>query len=281
VTDHQGFERAVDVWLADGSDRSPQPAVDAVLLAIKTTPQERDLRIQWRNPTMPAPMRLIAAFAIVAIGGVAVLSITGPATWLGSAPTPTLRTPAPLIWTPGAVKLDWPGPLRAETLASAGQVFAVADYVDDVGDNGAPQPWADITRVTTIRLATLELAGGLSRVPDAADSWIAYGVVIDLDGDGNPDQRIGIDNGTSDHREWITDLKTGETAVNESGIYGAFEAFGTRLETWFVDPDGIATILVKREPAGFRFYAWTSTISGGAIVATDFAPDAGWIETGR
>jgi hypothetical protein len=226
-------------------------------------------------------MRHAAVVAIVAIVGVAVLSITGQATWLGSAPTPTPRAPGRIIWTQEAVKLDWPGSLRVETAASAGNVFRVAEYVDGVGDSGAPQPWTDITRVTTFRFATLELAGGLLRVPDAANSWIAYGVVVDLDGDGHPDQRIGIDNSTSDHREWITDLRTGDTAVNQSGIYGGFEAFGTRIETWFVDPDGTATILVKRQPARFRFYAWASVISGGRIVATDFAPDVGWIEKGE
>jgi hypothetical protein len=278
VTDHRGFEHAVDDWLAEGSDWNPQPAVDAVLLAIKTTSQERDLRIPWRNATLPARMRLAAGIAIVAMVGVAVLSISRPATWVGSSPT---RAPEAFIWTPAAVELDWPGPLRAETSASAGQVFPVAEYTDGVGDSGAPEPWTDIRRVTMFRLATLELAGGPLRVPDAASSWIAYGVVLDLDGDGRADQRIGIDNSTPDHREWIADLRTGETAVNLSGVYGAFEAFGTRIESWFVDPDGTATILVKREQAMFRFYTWASTISDGRIVATDFAPDVGWIETGR
>ena len=31
------FERAVRDWLEDGSDRTPRPAIDAVLLAVKTT----------------------------------------------------------------------------------------------------------------------------------------------------------------------------------------------------------------------------------------------------
>ena len=39
MSDDRAFERAVDDWLEDGSDRTPRPAVDAVLLAIKTTPQ--------------------------------------------------------------------------------------------------------------------------------------------------------------------------------------------------------------------------------------------------
>jgi hypothetical protein len=226
-------------------------------------------------------MRLAAAFAIVAIVGVAALSIRGPAMWLGSAFTPTPRAASPIVWTPEAIELDWPGPLRVETVASAGQVFRVDDYVDGVGDSGVAQPWMDIARVTSAPIS-LELAGGLLELTDPTLSWIAYGVVVDLDDDGQPDQRIGIDNSASDHREWIADLKTGETAVNQSGSYGAFGAFGTRIETWF--PGGIASgpvLIVKREPAGFRFYAWSSVVSGDGIVATDFAPDVGWIETDR
>ena len=90
-------------------------------------------------------------------------------------------------------------------------------------------------------------------MPGPATAWIAYGVVVDLNGDGRADQRIGIDNSTSDHREWITDLATGQTAVNRGPTYGGLEAFGTRVETWYVDDDGVATLVVKRRPDGIRF----------------------------
>ncbi|HMG31520.1 MAG TPA: hypothetical protein VK585_15520, partial [Jiangellaceae bacterium] len=64
-----------------------------------------------------------------------------------------------------------------------------------------------------------------------------------------------------------------DPATTTFGDAGSLE--GVRM------PDGTATILVKRQPAGFRFYAWASVISGGRIVATDFAPDVGWIEKGE
>lgn len=155
--------------------------------------------------------------------------------------------------------------------------------MDATGDSGVPNAIVDITHVdwgpgARTRIG-LQLRGGLTTVPDPSISWIAYGVVVDLDGDGQGDQRIGIDNTTADHREWITDLATGQTAVNAGPTYGAFEGFGTRLETWFVDADGLATVVVKRTAFGFRFYAWASMIRDGVVVATDFAPDAGWIDT--
>src|SRR5262249_8946446 len=65
------FERAVRDWLGDGSDRTPRHAIDGVLFAIKTTPQQRALRIPWRFPTMNPITRLaaVAAVATVAIAG--------------------------------------------------------------------------------------------------------------------------------------------------------------------------------------------------------------------
>jgi hypothetical protein len=98
MSDDQAFEHAVDDWLADGSDRTPQPAVDAVLLAVKTTPQERDLRIPWRTSPMSLPLRLAAGIAIIAVIGFAALTVfrpgTGPGVGAGPTPTPS-ATPAP------------------------------------------------------------------------------------------------------------------------------------------------------------------------------------------
>jgi hypothetical protein len=75
----QQFERAVNDWLEDGSDRTPRRAIDGVLLAVKTTPQERDLRSPWRFPQMFAVSRAtaVAAVALVAVVGAgAYLSLT-------------------------------------------------------------------------------------------------------------------------------------------------------------------------------------------------------------
>jgi len=91
----QMFERAVRDWLEDGSDRTPPTATNAVLLAIKTTPQERGLRIPWRFPLMPAYVRYAAAVAIVAIVGVGVIAFNVRPPGIGSTtPAPTL-TAAP------------------------------------------------------------------------------------------------------------------------------------------------------------------------------------------
>jgi hypothetical protein len=86
------FERAVREWLEEGSDRTPNPAIKAVLLAVKTTPQERAPSIPRRFTILPSYLRLAASLAIVAvlgIGGLVYLNSPG----LG-APRPTTTTTA-------------------------------------------------------------------------------------------------------------------------------------------------------------------------------------------
>jgi hypothetical protein len=85
----QSFERAVGTWLESGSDRTPTAAIDAVLLAVKTTPQERDLLIPRRFITMPTFMRLAAAIAIVAVVGAGALIYANREPGVGGQPTPT------------------------------------------------------------------------------------------------------------------------------------------------------------------------------------------------
>lgn len=91
MSDHT-FERAVRDWLEDGSDRTPPHAIDAVLLAVKTTRQERDLRVPWRITPMPTFMKLAAGVAVVAIAGWLGLSMLGGPPGPAASPSPS---PAP------------------------------------------------------------------------------------------------------------------------------------------------------------------------------------------
>lgn len=98
MSDDRAFDRAMHDWLDSGSDRTPLPAVDAVLLAIRTTPQERDLRILRRTNPMSLPLRLAAGIAIIAIVGFAALTFNDGRDGVGSTPsampTPTASPPA-------------------------------------------------------------------------------------------------------------------------------------------------------------------------------------------
>jgi hypothetical protein len=89
----RSFDRAVGDWLESGSDRTPPAAIDAVLLAIKTTPQERDLRISRRFTKMPISLRLIAVAAIVVVVGAGVLASLGSNPGPGGSTAPGTPTP--------------------------------------------------------------------------------------------------------------------------------------------------------------------------------------------
>ena len=105
MSDDREFWAATTDWLEAGSDRTPPQAVDAVLLAIRTTRQERVLWSPWRTLDL-------ALFARVAIGAAAVLAVSVAAFALipqgnnpSTAPTPS-STPTP---TP-ALTVDGPRP---------------------------------------------------------------------------------------------------------------------------------------------------------------------------
>ena len=78
----------------------------------------------------------------------------------------------------------------------------------------------------------------------------------------------------------MTDLATGETAAFD----GTGSAFGLSVD---VSATGQGTIIIGLSPIGeqtpevkaIRFYAWASSIAEDGQTRTDFAPDAGWIQT--
>ena len=81
MTDDVRFERSTRDWLELGPIEAPVDVIQAALLEIDTTPQERDLRIPWRFETMPTFARaLLAAVLIVgvAVSGVLILQQTKP-----------------------------------------------------------------------------------------------------------------------------------------------------------------------------------------------------------
>jgi hypothetical protein len=69
MSDDRSLERAARSWLEDGPTRAPDRAIDAALLRIDTTAQERDIRVPWRYRSMSLSFRLIAiAIAITVVG---------------------------------------------------------------------------------------------------------------------------------------------------------------------------------------------------------------------
>ena len=115
MTDDRSLERAARSWLEDGPTQAPSRAVDAALLRIGSTPQERVLRIPWRLSTMTTTARVATAAVI------GVLVIGGAFLALGRPGQPAVGVPAPSS-TPTA------SPTTAPTTAPTPAASAAVDY---------------------------------------------------------------------------------------------------------------------------------------------------------
>ena len=78
MNDKHDFDGAVDRWLDDGSDATPPEVIDAVLLAIRSTPQERDFRFPWRTTSMKSYLQVAAVVAFSVIASTAAIITFGP-----------------------------------------------------------------------------------------------------------------------------------------------------------------------------------------------------------
>ena len=83
------FERVAAEWLDAGSDTTPPHVIDAILLAVRTTPQERDIRIPWRNLSMRNRLYAVSLIAVLAFVGIATYYAFNPRPNVGSQSTPT------------------------------------------------------------------------------------------------------------------------------------------------------------------------------------------------
>ena len=243
-------------------------------------------------------MRRQAPRALATLGVVVVLGIAacGPQP---VRPSPSLLADA-LRWSPDRARQDWPLPVRAEpagepqltTLEPAEQEptgQGLPSFSDPAGDVVAPG-WLDVTTVrvnfaadgnrgTSSRVEFDLAAGAPNPFPDPPDGWVAYGMVVDIDGDGHGDLRLGMDNAPdAEHRAWWTDLATGLTEATTGGPYGLagryyFDTFlpGER-------PGGGLMLFSADDVGEFKFYVWASLIVDGEAVATDYAPNVGWLD---
>ena len=211
----------------------------------------------------------------------------------------------PLAWTPESLKGDWPAPVRLEPAGGGSVQPMPLTYLDPTGDNGSTAfPCVDIRWVTA---DTSEVHVRLVSKPppevDPTEQWIAYGVVTDEDGDGVPDWRYGIDNMPADavekgppRRGWRTNLHTGQTEAGpglRDPLFLNGGGFQSGLPTDSADwePDatfrfgGAIETTQGSQGWGFEldmpFYTWASVIVNGRVVATDYAPDSGWLVATR
>lgn len=207
-------------------------------------------------------------------------------------PTPTERTSAAATWVP-------PEPLRP---AASRVVQHDEDTFGDALDWGDPRD-AAIAEIDIVSVAEgQDFNGGSSwrfqlaaRPPlDPAAGVIAYGIVVDGDGDHRADCQIGINNDARDNgafHVWVTNLRNHETAVQDGGPYGMPVEFAHPAERGMREyaPEmhfGFLRGLKHPAPCdpfgdSSTFYAWSSVTEAGQVVARDYAPDAAWLPIRR
>jgi len=255
-----------------------------------------------RRSARPVLLLVAALLLALAIGG-AVLVGSGLVE-LPVLPVLPDNSPPPtdLVWTEERATQDWPGALRVEPPGDAPPVDDWYTNSDPPGDVASGMAVADIVEVDARKgcwfapstCVYFEMAAEVSQPkPHPGGQWIAYGIVVDTTGDGHPDWRFGIDNafqGLDHDRMWRTDLATGSTywsvgilenpEVMDAVFPGDWGQPPPDPQVGFYPNSRTGSIFAKHLPGeqGFHFYVWASVIVDGQIVATDYAPDVGWIE---
>jgi len=99
MTDDRSLERAARSFIEAGPTQAPDRAVEAALLRIESTPQERDLRVPWRFPSMTIPARIAAVAILGALllgGALSIFGGIGRPSVVVTVPSPT-PTAAPSL----------------------------------------------------------------------------------------------------------------------------------------------------------------------------------------
>ncbi len=151
MNDKRDFDRVVDKWLDDGSDQTPQEVINAVLLAVKSSPQERDFGISWRTSPMKQFAYAVAAVAALAVGIAAFSALNSPS-GVGSGPTHAAEPSVDLgIFEPVAGRIvygDGQGIWGVDPAAPADP----ATRVQLTSEEGIPLGWSsDGTRLLIMR----------------------------------------------------------------------------------------------------------------------------------
>ncbi len=198
MTDDRSLERAARSWLESGPTQAPDRAVEAALLRIQTTPQERDLRIPWRFPKMTTPARVATAAVIgVLVVGGALFMIGRPGQTGVGGPGPTATpttTPTPIPSpTPGTPSLsEGPLPAGAHVMTPFALPGSDACFDPDGSRTAAPRPGCtDTTNDDSIRVTVTvpagweggELGVGLidSEIDHEADMLVVRGGLLLID----------------------------------------------------------------------------------------------------
>ena len=274
MNDDREFWAATTDWLEEGSDRTPPPAIDAVLLAIRTTRQERVLWSPWRNIDMTLFARVAIAAAAVVVLAVGWVNLAPDGGGGGTSPTPSPSpTPAPISSSDQALEpgryvfVDPPSGLpatlhdtfpRMSFTVPAGWTGNSATLGKDYGEAGPAGPflWAwyfdrgftdPCTDHTPVQSAEGSGAAGLISVI-ADQPGIDAGVITDV--------TVGGYAGKAVDYTVTTDPATCGNGEDGFWIWGSEDdrRFGVSLNdperVYVIDVDGTMYAFFTNEPAG-------------------------------
>lgn len=227
----------------------------------------------------------------------AAVATSPPAAATAATSEPNVTPSAPPLASPSdspAASPKWAGPVRGPSGVSSAMDSDGGDEFRSTEETGdAAPPYVDIERVRVNSASQPHWRLGLADAPPNASTLdpprtvISYGLTFETTGDDDPDYVVGISNEASragEYRVWVTDLATGETDEQDGPPYGFPVEFAhpdERMEDELAEPEMVFTFLPGSRPPGVslrtRFYAWASLEEDGAVVAWDYAPDAGWI----
>jgi hypothetical protein len=263
MTDDRTLERAARSWIEAGPSRAPDHVVEAALLSIQTTPQERGLRASWRFTEMSRSLRVIAgAAAVVVVAALALTNLSdrfGP-TGGGQGPSSSPSTMSPTSIPASSPAALQDGPLTAGTYAT-NSAFPVPITVT------VPDGWEGL-ETTGPTVAILQADS------DAGEAYLGFWIVETAHGDpcnlGVRPDRVGPT--VRDLAEALAGapgfVAAGPTAVNVDGIAGEFvEITGpnppcTEPELWLT-PDGSCRCMSSSVE---RNRLWILEVDGNRLV---------------
>ena len=183
MNDDHAFDQATRAFLEDGPDRTRAATIDAVLLAVRTTPQERDLRIPWRTTPMSNLMRLVtlAVLALLVIAVVAFsLRPTSGAVGGGGSPSPSSPSPSASPSALAASPSAQPTPYSIDTTTwttytSARYGFSIGYPADWFVHTTATRDWTYPADATVNMLST---ALETFVAPDSSIATAAWSVAV-------------------------------------------------------------------------------------------------------
>lgn len=169
MKDDEAFDRATSQWLGAGSDHTPERALEAVLFAIRTTPQERHLPRPWGTRPMPYGLPVVAAIAVLAVLGISTLTVVNP----GLGPSGGGALPATPSPSPSASPTQ--GPIDTSSwipFVSGRYGFSIA-HPDDWEPNRAARDWAfPADALAAVPGSATELFESTTN-PDTLGVWVA------------------------------------------------------------------------------------------------------------